>query len=237
MVAALMLALIGCGHSSQVLRYRLSVEVETSQGLRTGSSVIEVRGFKNPDWLTPEGRGTRSSFRGEAVGVDLPGGQTLFALLYGGGTDAAEFPWLAFRDRLKGSKDWLESMERMRGWQGEIVLMQPTQTINSKEVSGLPLLVTFRDIKDPASVEEVDPVNLAANFGPGVKLRRVTIQITDDPVTTGIEKRLGWLPTYYDRRLDGTRDGILAPLHSSINGINANYFSARNGLSPFGDRR
>ena len=54
-------------------------------------------------------------------------------------------------------------------------------------------LVTFGDLDDPTSVEEVDPDDLAATFGEGVSLKRITVQMTDDLVTTGIEERLGWL--------------------------------------------
>jgi hypothetical protein len=50
--------------------------------------------------------------------------------------------------------------------------------------------VTFGDIKDPTSVARVDPDDLAASFGAGVKLKAITVEITDDAVTTGIEKRL-----------------------------------------------
>ncbi len=62
------------------------------------------------------------------------------------------------------------------------------------------MLVRFRNIADPASVEKVYPENLAKSFGPGVRLKRATIEISTDPVTTGIEKRLGWL-----NRLDSYR--------------------------------
>lgn len=54
-----------------------------------------------------------------------------------------------------------------------------------------PMLVTFGDIDDPTSVERVDTDDLAARFGMGYALERITVQITDDPVTTGIEARLG----------------------------------------------
>jgi hypothetical protein len=43
------------------------------------------------------------------------------------------------------------------------------------------------------SVERVDPANLSAQFGEGVRLRRITVQVTDDDVTDGMEERLGWL--------------------------------------------
>ena len=45
----------------------------------------------------------------------------------------------------------------------------------------------------------VDPDDLAATFGEGVTLERVTVQKTSDPVTSGFEERLGWLPSTYTR--------------------------------------
>ena len=48
-----------------------------------------------------------------------------------------------------------------------------------------PMLVTFEDITDPASVRLVDPADLAASFGPGVRLKSVVLEVTDEPVTEG----------------------------------------------------
>lgn len=60
-----------------------------------------------------------------------------------------------------------------------------------------PMLVTFDDIADPASVKLVDPADLAASFGPGVRLKAVTLEVTDEPVTEGrVKGVLGWLPDY-----------------------------------------
>src|SRR5262249_13499521 len=56
-----------------------------------------------------------------------------------------------------------------------------------------PRLLRFRDIKDPATAELVDPDYLAKSFGPGFRLVRVTIEITNEPVTRGIRKILPWL--------------------------------------------
>jgi len=94
----LVLTFSGCGPSAEnqaELHYRLKVEVETPQGLRSGSSVIWVKAVRNPSWVNPEGRGVRTLFRGEAVSIDLPNGRTLFALLrsVSGNRDApAEWP-------------------------------------------------------------------------------------------------------------------------------------------------
>lgn len=56
-----------------------------------------------------------------------------------------------------------------------------------------PLLVTFTDINDPTTVQRVDPKDLAATFGPGVSLKRITLEITDEKVTEGrVEAMLTW---------------------------------------------
>ncbi|MEP4423828.1 MAG: hypothetical protein ABJ354_20510, partial [Nitratireductor sp.] len=57
-----------------------------------------------------------------------------------------------------------------------------------------PLLVTFTDIADPTTVRRVDPDDLAATFGPGVALKRITLEITDEKVTEGrVKAVLGWM--------------------------------------------
>ncbi len=73
----------------------------------------------------------------------------------------------------------------------------------------LPDLVTFADIDDPRSVIEVDPNNLQATLGQGVTWNEITLEMTDEPITTGIEKKLPWLPAYFEKnfRLDGSDHG------------------------------
>lgn len=85
-------------------------------------------------------------------------------------------------------------------------------------LTSLPLLVRFRDLNDPLTVEKVDPLNLEASFGPGVKLTRATMEIVSaglwpmsevgimsKPITTEMERRLTWL-----RRLQSNIDGTSA---------------------------
>ncbi len=84
-------------------------------------------------------------------------------------------------------------------------------------IANLALLVRFRDPNDPTTVDRVDPYNLAASFGAGVKLLRATVEITDDPLTTGIEKKLRWLDHLISlgASLDGDTSSVLrvdAPL-------------------------
>ena len=69
-------------------------------------------------------------------------------------------------------------------------------------------LVAARDLRPLGRIlledGAVDPNDLAKSFGSGVKLKRAAIEMTAEPVTTGIEKRLGWLAR---SRLAGMLDG------------------------------
>jgi len=184
------LLVTGCGEEHQPItyRYRMTVEVETPQGLRTGSSIIEVRTIKGIAFPGPEAASLQVRIRGEAVAVDLPRGQTLFALLsrLNFSDQAARIPEVSLQPDppFRGGGD---------AWRKNIEALKRIRNSASVPPNEYPLLVRFRDIHDPKSVEAVDPGDLAASFGKGVKLRRIVIQITEDPVTTGIEKRLGWL--------------------------------------------
>lgn len=185
-------------------RYRLTVEVETPQGLCSGSSVIEVEQSIGRTTMSGFGEQVFLRIRGEAVAVDLPDGRTLYALLRSGGDvewAARVIPFLSPDTKddnplndlllLEGKK------ELPRTWS------KPGPFNNG---SAYPTMVTFGDEAHPKSVVEVDPDDLAATFGEGVKLKRITAGITDDPVTTEIEKRLGWLSQYPEPSLDPGHD-------------------------------
>jgi hypothetical protein len=49
------------------------------------------------------------------------------------------------------------------------------------------------DINDPNTLVPVSPNDLAASFGPGVELKRVILQLTDDPITPQPENWPKWL--------------------------------------------
>jgi hypothetical protein len=208
MVAGALLAACGVIQNYPVFHYRLTVEVETPEGLRTGSSVIEVRwGAINTSW-----GGAGAETRGEAVAVDLPGGQTLFALLRGDAQSNwagyAMFSVMPLPDAGPGQKS-----EDMLGIGIDQIIankavMALPRTIpapsGDTQVSAYPMLVRFGDLRDPKTVAEVDPDDLAKSLGAGFKLRRITVQITDDPVTAGIEKRFSWWREFRNTHFDGT---------------------------------
>src|SRR5687768_16239408 len=79
-VAAVILFLLtACSDRGERFRYKMTVEVDTPDGVRSGYSVHEVRArYRNHFGVAPRSR-TMDTI-GEAVAVDLPDGQTLFVL-------------------------------------------------------------------------------------------------------------------------------------------------------------
>ena len=208
--------------SDDVVRYRMTVEVMTPQGLRSGQSVIESR-IEHGVSFGSDAPGISYKLRGEAVTVDLGDGRALFALLRGteGSDGAAYYANLlqqAFRhgartapmpraNLLKGPNAPLRKWARWHDLQLDL----PPEDY--------PLLVTFRDTADPASVERVDPADLAATFGQGFALRRVIVEITSRPVTSGIEQRLVWLPRLKGNQFPKKKPEAMGPPYG-LQGLN-----------------
>lgn len=99
-----------------------------------------------------------------------------------------------FADLLKGEIDPLPKVRLLRERRPHRVL----------QLDVIPMLVHFSDLNDPKSVVQVDPTDLGASFGTGVVLRDVIIEVTEEPITTGIVARLPWLKTI-EGQLDGSR--------------------------------
>ncbi|MEZ0226754.1 MAG: hypothetical protein ACAH83_19510 [Alphaproteobacteria bacterium] len=188
-------------HGSKVWRYRMTVTVETPEGLKTGSAVREVS-YQKGIALTPEML-PNIGLKGEAIVVDLGKYGVLFALLTGAvhgpdyGSDII-FNVLPAKG-VKSGRDRIPP-------KGEIVRLTPAQ---------YPLFVRFGDLNDPKSLEgvtraEMSGINTVSYFlkgemfGDGVQLKEVTIELTDDDVTWTIEKWLKWLPERKGKRYFAT---------------------------------
>lgn len=121
--------------------------------------------------------------------------------------------------KLYGLDPKMQLLEAIRHFSRDTMLRHP----RAISPDALPDLVTFADIKNPASVMPVDPNDLSATLGPGVKWHKITLEIvspglwpltlfgiTGEPLTNGIEKKLPWFaghkgtlgggPSYLDER-------------------------------------
>ncbi len=180
------LTLGGCGGNVSKLRYRLTVEVDTPNGVKTGSSVLE-EAF-NPG-NSYEFSASRRTY-GEAPTVDLGGGKYLFALLadptYKRSMQNMISRMFDYPEYLSPGKS-IKLVDRF----AEANESKPLTVIKPEDY---PMLVTFDDIKNPKSVKEFDPG----------RVRRITVQVVDDdePLTEGIEARLTWLHAYENKSLN-----------------------------------
>jgi hypothetical protein len=172
-------------------KYRLTVDVETPAGLKSASGVLAVtpdRGYTN--------RG-RTQTSGDAVFVDLGGAKNLVALLAHRDKtldlDGINYVALRAYGEAGGQRVSFSQMSRMTG------VVPVTGAL-------IPLLVTFADPADPATMHAVAPDDLEASFGPGFRLHRITAEVVPngfwpidlggplgEPVTRGISAKLPWL--------------------------------------------
>jgi hypothetical protein len=161
-------------------RYRMTVEVMVDGAVRSGTSVIEVKVQKQPKFGQAPPQVSR--FYGEAVFVDLGGGRNVIALLAAGPkAEDVDYSYnvvptlfgLTFKD---------EDLAKLADLQG------------AREVPAahMPTFVTFPDLNDPKTVRVVGLGEFEDVFGPDVHFKQVWIEMTGDPVTGGIEKKLLW---------------------------------------------
>jgi hypothetical protein len=171
-------------------KYRLAVEVETPEGVKSASGVLSVhpdRGYsRHGSTLT----------RGDAVLVDLGGGKNLVALLAhidDKGLELDGMNFVALRAfNAAGRKTTFNAMNQMTG---------------TAPVTGalIPVLAAFTDINDHATMRVVKPDDLEATYGKGFTLRSVSVEgvpngiwpldfggVLGEPVTRGIEAKLPW---------------------------------------------
>jgi hypothetical protein len=209
----------GCfGGASTGWNQRLTLVVETPQGEVRGSAVTRVTKTDSSGALVlPEARGVRSGVTGEAVVVEVVPGRYLFALLSGSGEekrDASHWVYPAYDLGAAGSYGGA----MMKLWS------QPHDAPVPLPPEAWPMLVTFDDITKPETVREVDPEDLAAVFGEGVRLKAVTLEITDEAVTEGRMEGVlgsdffqGWAKHHNDEMKGGFGDSYLNSLMFKLN--------------------
>lgn len=178
------------GYPSNSYRFRITIEVEATEGLKTGSSVLEVTTIQYPAWVTLGANDHQTSVRGEAVFVDLGGGRNLVALLALGpnaedGTVKLFAPrsFLNIGESVPRDVEWTKQLSEMTG-----------RAIYAGEKR--PTLVTFTDRNDPSTVRTVPFDNPQSVLGPGVRSVRAQIDLTSNPVTETLQSKLPWIENF-----------------------------------------
>jgi hypothetical protein len=174
--------------NTHTVRFQLTVEIETPDGVKTGSSVVET----NWTWQRPvAGIPFTKHVRGEAVFVDLGSGKHVVSLLVSGttgeGVDWPTYLWQTFRQARKVEHVWQ--------------VLSATRAESDVQIRWLPTFVNFSDINDPTTArvvyaggsiclprpgrndcnsqdirDEVKVDQFEQVFGPGYGFRRMTVR-------------------------------------------------------------
>jgi hypothetical protein len=172
-------------------KYRMTVEVETSAGVKSASGVVAVTPYRGYS----AGGNTRAA--GDAVFVDLGGGKNLVALLAHLDKtldlDAVNYVALRAYPAATGKRVNFNDMSRQTG-------------IMPVKGALVPVLVAFADPANPGSAKVVSPDDAEAVLGKGYRLRGITVEVVPngfwpidfggalgEPVTRGIAGKLPWL--------------------------------------------
>lgn len=178
-------------YPSGTWRYKMTVSVDTPEGVKTGSAVREVIAKREPK--IAESPGATAKLIGEAIVIDLGKRGVLFAVMNWNdytyvfktfpGPPGLSVEGIKYYSSLKNSKTKIENKHA-------------------------PMFVYFKDISDPKTVkiirQKTDPVvdrtygkenivNFPEAFGAGVDLKEITIEMTDEPITWSVDNYLPWL--------------------------------------------
>ncbi|NRG19067.1 hypothetical protein HPQ64_15355 [Rhizobiales bacterium] len=176
-------------------RYRLEISVEIDGKNYTGGAVQQLtatggaRIFRGLSQTS-----AHYEFYGEAVAIDLDERGTLYALMRY--PPPADKP-TAFHLAKRYYSAFVPTVCGLRvGRFGYAVFIWRIRMLwNDCEVpiDEMPMLVRFANEPELDSVEQVDPKNLAATYGPSARFLGARISFTREPLSMEIEERLPWL--------------------------------------------
>jgi hypothetical protein len=176
------------------VRYRLTVEVNVGDQIKTGSGVIGVDYPIYPDsFVSLDGPGNHSDITGYAITVDL-GEKGLLLLTLAGAERTPDQRRARTRCPMDDEIGCLPIAAygipnpNVGGYfsRKKAALDELFRHSGPRDVpfADLPRLVWFPDFNDPKSwFVSVSPYDLERKLGPGVKLSRVTLELTDSAVT------------------------------------------------------
>lgn len=172
-------------------RFRVTIEVETTDGVKTGSSVLEIVTVQYPAWTTFYTGTSHTIARGDAVFVDLGNGRNIIALNTLGDdisdTRADNFAprsFLRADPSTPGGVFWAREMLKRTG----------ERTVYAGDLN--PTLVTLRDLQDPRSIVSVPFHSPATVLGADILRVRSWIELTKDPVTWKLKDRIPWIEDF-----------------------------------------
>ncbi len=180
--------LAGCGETDKITkkRFRVIATAEVDGQRFEGSTVMEAQ------WRQTPGGRTYSNLFGETLILELGKRGTVFLLPIEHDRKTGAFNSLyhgAFEELFRaptGEKD--KTLKAISKGTGRHKFLA-----KGGDPKRLPAFIAFKDERLPRTVYELDPFDLAAELGPGVRFIGLEIEITDAPLTSRLKERLPWL--------------------------------------------
>ncbi|QNA84958.1 hypothetical protein G4G27_13850 [Sphingomonas sp. So64.6b] len=196
------------------IRYELTIAIQTPEGVRRGSSIIQATIERSvPFWGD---NGIHHTVTGNAPMVELPDGRLVFALL--GGSGNVSLPELAAQDTnvIPFISDWKRRKSTNQIW-SRLKAKRPhinvdAATMRRRETpsagSRYPTIVVL----DPANAKPIRRIELAnceEMLGPGFSVTGLELRFVDTPPDTAFDPP--WLRTV-SQALDDLRSSDLPRL-------------------------
>ncbi len=179
-------------------RYKLTAEVMTPEGLKTGSSVIEVSYSHSADW----GGGPKEAIKikGDSIYVDLGAGKNLVFPLYAYETRRPQSVYHKDGQHFTGTGPFPLSYLPIVAFGIDYVFAHEKEFCSDLHMQGdktaevaiqyAPVAISFTDTNDLGTFTEVDPNRMDLLFGAGFSFIKIFVQATSDKINTSIEKSL-----------------------------------------------
>lgn len=158
-------------------RYKITVEVKTPDGTKSGSAIREVRAWKNAaKFFNPDVKPITYEVIGEAVVVDLSVDGSLFYLV--GNHDEVQNAF--FKDTFL-EEDRIRKINKLK--------------IGSKaELLEIADFVVFQDLNDSQNIKSISFKDFQENFNDQISFKRIVVEKTDQPLTFGnVRSVLPWI--------------------------------------------
>lgn len=151
--------------------YRITVEVETPDGIKTGSTVRQLQ-MQEIVQLNPDRGNAQFRVKGEAIVIDLG--------KYGALVEIPDYQ--EFLDAFP-----VEHANRIKYYNS-----LPNGKVSHLNTGNYPL-INFQNIDDPDSIRTVNSDQFEQSFDKEVNLKKITILTTEDEVTYGqVRKHFSW---------------------------------------------
>lgn len=169
------------------MRYRVIATVWVDGILLEASTVMEMYYVSTHSSLSSKGGGTR--LYGEALIFDMPGGRTFYILP---DEHIHQYDLVQF---------WEEGLLKTLGVKNSVGGLSADDFKKIRAASGrmpirffgrLPTFVAFGDEQQPTTIFEIENHRLSQVF-PGVIFKSLELEITAEPLTKKLRKRLPWL--------------------------------------------